>query len=226
MQSIALTPQERKDLICRMKRERRPSRRLRMHIVLLAADGHRPARIARVLYCSRTTVYAIVKRFVRERQAAFDDSGRRGPKPLLDQSANERIEALVEEEMPAVHGWLRSRWSCSLLMVQLFKERALLVSRETIRRALHRLEFRWRRPRPIAPPKDPETKRRRLQEILEMLKRAGSFFQDETKLELNPKVGFCWMRKGVSRRSSPLPAPTARCGSPEHSTGGRAASIG
>jgi putative transposase len=204
MQSIALTPQERKDLICRMKRERRPSRRLRMHIVLLAADGHRPARIARVLYCSRTTVYAIVKRFVRERQAAFDDRGRRGPKPLLDQSANERIEALVEEEMPAVHGWLRSRWSCSLLMVQLFKERALLVSRETVRRALHRLEFRWRRPRPIAPPKDPETKRRRLQEILEMLKRAGSFFQDETKLELNPKVGFCWMRKGKQKK---LPTP-------------------
>lgn len=28
----------------------------------------------------------------------------------------------------------------------------------------------------------------------------GSFFQDETKLELNPRVGFCWMRKGKQRR--------------------------
>ncbi|WP_156787689.1 winged helix-turn-helix domain-containing protein [Rubrobacter xylanophilus] len=61
------------------------------------------------------------------------------------------------------------------------KERALLVSRETIRPALHRLEFRWRRPRPVPPPKDPETKRERLKEILKMLKRAGSFFQDETR---------------------------------------------
>ena len=33
-----------------------------------------------------------------------------------------------------------------------------------------------------------------------MLKRAGSFFQDETKLELNPKVGFCWMRKGKQKK--------------------------
>ena len=201
MQSITLTPKERKDLICRMKRERKPSRRLRMHIALLAADGHHPTSIARVLYCSRTTVYAVVGRFVGEGQAAFEDRKRRGPKPLLDRSANERIEALVEEEMPAVHGWLRSRWSCSLLMLQLFKERALLVSRETVRRALHHLEFRWRRPRPVAPPKDPETKRRRLEEILEMLqKEAGSFFQDETKLELNPKVGFCWMRKGKQKK--------------------------
>ena len=28
---------------------------------------------------------------------------------------------------------------------------------------------------------------------------AGSFFQDETKLELNPRVGFCWMRKAKQR---------------------------
>ncbi len=204
MQSITLTPKERKDLIVRMKRERHPSRRLRMHIVLLASDGHRPARIARVLYCSRTTVYAVAYRFVREGRAAFEDRGRRGPRPLLDRSACERIEALVEEQRPIAYGWLRSRWSCSLLMLQLFRERALLVGRETIRRALHRLEFRWRRPRPVAPPKDPETKRQRLKEILKMLKRAGSFFQDETKLELNPRVGFCWMRKGKQKK---LPTP-------------------
>jgi putative transposase len=85
-------------------------------------------------------------------------------------------------------------------MLQLFRERALLVGRETVRRALHRLGFRWRRPRPVPPPKDPETKQKRLQEILKMLKRAGSFFQDETKLELNPRVGFCWMRKGEQKK--------------------------
>lgn len=73
MQSIALTPKERKELIRRMKRERKPSRRLRMHIALLAADGHHPTSIARVLYCSRTTVYAVVGRFVGEGQAAFED---------------------------------------------------------------------------------------------------------------------------------------------------------
>jgi hypothetical protein len=37
-------------------------------------------------------------------------------------------------------------------------------------------------------------------DILSMLKQAGSFFQDETRLETNPKVGLCWLRKGSQRR--------------------------
>jgi transposase len=179
MESIALTPKERKDLIVGMKRERKPSRRLRMHIVLLAADGHRPAQIARVLYCSRTTVYTLVERFMEEGQSAFDDRKRRGPPPLLDDAANARIERLVEEELPTSHGWLRSRWSCGLLVLHLFRERAVMVSQETVRRALHHLGFRWRRPRPVPPSKDPEQKRERLQKILKMLReQKASFFQD------------------------------------------------
>lgn len=207
MRSIALTPQQRKDLIRAMKRERKPSRRLRMHIALLASDGFSPTQISRVLYCSRTTVYALVERLVMGEglmSGAFDDRSRRGPKPLLEEPTNEYIERLVEEDSPTSHGWLRSRWSCKLLAVELFKERALLLSRETVRRALHELGFRWRRPRPVPPEKDSEEqkeqKRARLEDILSMVKKAGSFFQDETKLETNPKVGFCWMRKGKQRR--------------------------
>jgi transposase len=153
MQSIALLSKERKELILRMKRERKPSRRLRMHIVLLASDGYCPTQIARVLFCSRTTVYAAAHRFVGEGHSAFDDRQRRGPQPLLDQPANEQIERLVEEELPTSHGWLRSRWSCKLLTVELFKERAVVVSQETVRRVLHHLGFRWRRPRPVPPSK-------------------------------------------------------------------------
>ena len=115
------------------------------HIVVLAADGRSPTEISRALFCSRTTVYAVVGRFVREERAAFDDRGRRGPKPLLEDAANEYIGRLVEKESPTEHGWLRSRWSCKLLALQLFRERAALVSRETVRRMLHRLGFRWKR---------------------------------------------------------------------------------
>ena len=180
-----------------------------MHIILLAGDGFSPTEIARVLFCSRTTVYAIVDRFGRKRRTAFDERQRRGPKPLLQESATERSERLVEGESPAEHGWLRSRWSCKLLALQLFRERtALLVSRETLRRALHRLGFRWRRPRPVPPEKSSEKrieeKRTRLLDVLQMTEEAGSFFQDETKLETNPKVGFCWMRQG---KQKPLRTP-------------------
>lgn len=179
-----------------------------MHIVLLCAEGRSPTEIARVLFCSRTTVYAVAGRFIQEEQAAFNDRKMRGPKPLLGQPANEYIERLVEQESPTDHGWLRSRWSCKLLAVELFKEQAALVSRETVRRVLHRLGFRWRRPRPVPPEKDSEDQReqkqRRLLDVVSMVKEAGSFFQDETRLETNPKVGLCWMRKGKQR---PLRTP-------------------
>ena len=46
MQSITLPSKERKELIRLMKRERRPSRRLRMHIVVLASDGYSPTQIS------------------------------------------------------------------------------------------------------------------------------------------------------------------------------------
>jgi transposase len=147
-------------------------------------------------------LYAVAQRFIGQgHYSAFDDRQPRGPKPLVDQPANERIERLVEEELPASHGWLRSRWSCKLLAVELFKERAVVLSQETVRRVLHHLGFRWRRPRPVPPSKNPHQKRERLQQILKMLREyKASFFQDETKLETNPRVGFCWMRKGKQKR--------------------------
>jgi transposase len=182
-----------------MKRETKPSRRLRMHIVLLCADGYRPSQIARVLYCSRTTVYTTARRFT-----TFADQRPRGPAAALDQRAQQRLERLVEQE----HNFLRSRWTCPLLAWQLLRERGLAVSRETIRRALHRLGFRWRRPRPVPPPRNPEEKRQRLLQILAALRQLaraeGFFFQDETRLELNPKLGFAWMRRG---HQQPLPTP-------------------
>ena len=210
VENITIAPQVRKGLITEMKRETKPSRRLRMHIMLLASEGRSPTEISRVLFCSRTTVYAVVGRFAGEGRGAFDDRKRRGPEPLLGKRANERVEHLVEEDSPTDHGWLRSRWSCKLIALQLLGERAaLLVSRETVRRALHRLGFRWRRPRPVGPDKDSEEhiqqKRARLEDVRRMTREeAASFFQDETKLETNPKVGFCWMRRG---KQKPLRTP-------------------
>ena len=167
-----------------------------------SSDPDRP----RSLLLTHHRLHERIERFVGEGCSAFDDCKQRGPRPLLDDPAHERIERLVEEESPTEHGWLRSRWSCSLLAVHLFKERALLASRETLRRALHRLNFRWRRPRPVPPSKAPKQKRKRLKEVLKMLQEEhkASFFQDETKVQTNPKVGFCWMRKGKHKL---LPTP-------------------
>ena len=227
MQSTALLSEERKDLIRLMKRESRPSRRLRMHVVLLAADGYSPTHISRVLSCSRTTVYALVDRFAKEGRAAFCDRKRRGPAPLLDDSTHERIETLVEEHSPTERGWLRSRWSCHLLVLRLFGERALLVSRETVRRALHCLNFRWRRPRPVPPSKDPQQKRERLQQILKRCCESGRHPSSRMRPSCRPiRESGSLGSAGEDEGGWLLRGPTAKCGSPEHSTSGRVASTG
>lgn len=199
---------KRKRLISQIKRETKPSRRLRMHIVLLLADGLSPAQIARVLYCSRATVYHIAQRFQEEGEKAFDDRAPRGPAPLLDEELCERLEELVQEESPRQHGFNRSRWTCAVLAAQLLKEFALRVCPETVRRALHRLHLRWRRPRPVPPLSHPQERKQRLLEILRLLltlpKEEGVLFQDETEVHLNPKVGFAWMRRGKQQL---LPTP-------------------
>lgn len=122
--------------------------------------------------------------------------------------AQHRLETLVETELPLQQGWLRSRWSCLLLTWQLLKERHCALSEETVRRTLHRLGFVWRRARPVPPPRDPEQKQQRLLEILgvffHLARQEGLFSQDETRLDLNPRVGFAWMRRG---KQASLPTP-------------------
>ena len=114
MQNIIIAPQQRNSLIQKMKREVKPSRRLRMHIALLAADGRSPTEISRTLFCSRTTVYTIASRFLREGHSAFDDIRRRGPRPLLGQEANRRRASSKRTRPPGMAGFARAgAASCS-----------------------------------------------------------------------------------------------------------------
>ncbi len=79
--------------------------------------------------------------------------------PVLISGAAGVADAEGEETGGQSHRLREGSVSCKLLALELFRERALVVSRETIRRVLHRLEFRWRRPRPLPPEKgSPEYK--------------------------------------------------------------------
>jgi len=136
---------------------------------------------------------------------------------LLEESANEEyIERLLVEGPPTEHGWLCSRWSCKLLALELFKERATPLSRKTLRRALHHLGFGWRRPPPVPPEKDSEEQKEQ--------KSAGGCWMS---YQLSKKQDrFCRMRPSwrptlkwafagcLKENRSPfaLPAPMARCG--------------
>jgi transposase len=100
---------------------------------------------------------------------------------------------------PQDFGFFRQRWSCEMLSILLRDEHGLRVSTETVRRGLRRMDFVWRRPRPVIGLEDPDydAKLRAIRRLLAHLP-AGetAVFQDEVDVHLNPKIGCQWMVRG------------------------------
>jgi putative transposase len=100
---------------------------------------------------------------------------------------------------PQDFGFFRQRWSCEMLSVLLREEHGLRLSTETVRRGLRRMDFVWRRPRPIIGLKDPDydAKLRAIRQLLVRLPGdETAVFQDEVDVHLNPKIGCQWMVRG------------------------------
>ncbi|MDB5309108.1 MAG: transposase, partial [Gemmataceae bacterium] len=100
---------------------------------------------------------------------------------------------------PTEFRFARSRWSCETAAVVLRDDCQVRVGRETVRRWLREAGLVWRRPRPVIRPKDPDRERklRALRALLKGLPADGTAeFLDEADMNLNPKVGCRWMKRG------------------------------
>jgi transposase len=178
---------------------------LALHILLLCAAQRTPTEIAAVLFCSRSTVYRVVKAYRTGQLAGLaeeeDEGQERGPRRLTVLSpALKRSVLAILHGVPRLCGWCRTRWSCATIALELHTRRGLEVSAETVRRWLHELDWVWKRAKLIAKDEDPQRveKLARIRLAFEQL-RAGAalFFADELDLSLVPKVGYQWMPKGT-----------------------------
>ena len=175
---------------------------LSVHILLLCAAGRTPTEIADFLFCSRSSVYRTVAAY---QQGEFtpcwistEQNGELAPESKL-RSWQRSLLALLKRS-PHAYGWCRMRWSCATLSLQLAAQRGYMVSRETIRRSLHHLGYRWKRARHAARDDDQQrvAKLAHVPYIVETLpKQATIFFADELDIHLLPKLGYEWMRRGT-----------------------------
>jgi transposase len=198
MTSICLSPGERQDLLGRYRRATDPQARLRAHILLLLASGHPWATISAVLFCSASTIARCRRRFDVERVGAIFGSprGRR-------RSGVHTWAALVVHWVlmisPTEFRFARSRWSCEAVAVVLREDYRVRVGRETVRLWLRAAGLVWRRPRPVIRPRDPD-REQKLAALRALLKGLPAdetaVFMDEVDVNLNPKVGCQWMRRG------------------------------
>jgi putative transposase len=195
---ITLTTDERVTLLDYLRHAPDPHLRLRAHILLLLADGFTWAMIGSVLYCSSRTISRWKTRFDKGRLPAL--LGRSpGPAPQLGTFWLTLLVGWVTEKTPRLFGFLRSRWSCELLALLLWQKYEVRVSRETVRRRLREADIVWRRPRPVLKRCDDNYDAiygalRQL--LLHLPDDETVVFQDEVDVQLNPKIGSMWMRRG------------------------------
>jgi putative transposase len=196
--SITLSTEERDVLLDHLRHAPQPELRLRAHIILLLADQHTWATIAAVLYCSQRTIARWKQRFEAEGTAGLLGR-RRGAPPRLAQTWCQQVVSWVTQATPRDFGFVRSRWCCGLLALLLARCQRVEVSRETVRRWLRQEQLVWRRPRPVLQRVDPrrETIVQELRTLLlELPDDETAVFEDEVDLNLNPKIGCMWMRRG------------------------------
>src|SRR4051812_31054984 len=196
--SIDLSREQRTALLDRYRNDSDPEVRFRSHILLLLADGHTWATVATLLFCSSRTIDRWVKRFHAEGVQGV--AGHKPGRPFrLAADWVAVVVGWVTTKVPRDLGFLRSRWCCEAVAVLMLELHQVEVSRETVRRWLHRGHLVYRRPRPVVGPKDPE-RQAKLDALRALL--AGlpadetAVFQDEVDINTNPKIGSMWMVKG------------------------------
>ena len=204
--SITLTDPQRDALLRYYRGPFDHQLRLRAHILLLLHDGRSWDHIAQTLYCSTRTIARWKDRFQRQGLAALPGQPTGAPRRL----STGWIAVVVSWALqftPRAFAFVRSRWCCQTLALLLWQQYGVAVSRETVRRWLHRADLVWRRPRPVLSRTDPDRdailgKLRAL--LRDLPDDETAVFQDEADLNLNPEVGCMWMAKG---RQAQLPTP-------------------
>lgn len=152
--TLSLTDAQRTELEAAMAAEQRVRRWRRYRAILLRGDGLTVEAVAQSLGCSQASVYAWSAAWRQEGVAGLAEGDHGGGQIKLGVSAEALLTALLATD-PQTQGHRATGWTVPLLRTEL-ASRGTMVSERTIRRALHRLGYRWKRPRYILGRPDPE----------------------------------------------------------------------
>jgi transposase len=157
MPLVQLTARDREALE-QATRSNADTRQTRRALALLdLADGQTPNQVAARYRVGRSTVYEWVARWndgERPKPDRLRDAHRCGrPSDVRDAVAEVLVELMPTA--PTDYGYRHPTWTVPLLVAHLDREHQLAVSEATVRRALHELGYRWKRPRFVLSRRDP-----------------------------------------------------------------------
>jgi transposase len=151
---VTMTATQRAALEVAVQTERRTRTWKRYQALLLLADGQHPAAAAQALHCSVGSVYHWAAIWRREGVTGLAE----GPHPGLARRLDVAGEALLTDRLatdPHQRGFQATGWTVPMLGTEL-AQAGYQVSARTIRRTLHRLGYRWKRPQYVLGRPDPD----------------------------------------------------------------------
>ncbi len=126
----------------------------RLQAVHLLDLGREAPEVAEALGCSVSSVYYWADDWRSGGLAALTERPHGGGRPRrLDTDAEAEVEHLLGDD-PQTHGYAATDWTVPLLRTTLAQDDHA-VSERTLRRALHRLGWRWKRPKYVLGRPDP-----------------------------------------------------------------------
>ena len=156
MVALRLTARDRETLEQAARRSADARETRRALALLDLADGQKPNQVAARYRVSRSTVYAWAARWGdtdKPRARRLRDAERPG-RPPEQRAAVAGVLAELMPTPPTDHGYRHPAWTTPLLVAHL-RSQGVEASDTTVRRALHGLGYRWKRPRFVLSRRDP-----------------------------------------------------------------------
>lgn len=150
---VRLTEAQHADLQAAAAAEPRVRRWKRYQAVLLRAAGLTVPAVAAALHCSEASVYGWTARWRRGGVAGLQEGNHGGGKAKLDAAGATVVVTLLSAD-PQAHGHQATGWTVPLLRTELTRA-GYSVGERTIRRTVHRLGYRWKRPQYVLGRPDP-----------------------------------------------------------------------
>lgn len=166
---VGLSAAEHGELEGAARREKRVRQWRRYQALLLLDAGEHPTQVAAAVGCSLASIYNWASAWNRptDRQGrplarkldAMSEAPHGGRPRRLDATAETEVERLMATD-PQAHGYAATDWTVPLLRTELGRQGHTL-SERTLRRTLHRLGYRWKRPKYVLGRPDPAYEQKR-----------------------------------------------------------------
>ncbi len=187
----------------------------RAQMVLLSAQRRTVPEIAARFETSRATVRLWLRRFDTAGPAGLRDEPRSGrPRAMTPQAEAELVRWLNQDPQRVDAAYLATFWTVAMLLLTFGARLQLGLSPSTVRRALHRLELRWRRPRLAMPRKTDPDKAQKQWRLAEAVIGAGPeaalLYADASRVQTLPLIRAMWSWAGQQWRVPTPGSNTAR----------------